>query len=191
MANMKTPNVAESESVAVEIFSVSIKVIRVNNKQMTQAVFRQLPQGTEDKSSTLWGIVKYDGIGRYQGQWLVFSQSGKLFRRELDLSQRGVDQYDLTRAKEQLKYHGPSYYAYKDEPGYWEKQSQTYSAERVKQERAEYEKSKYEYESKKKALQKAVEEEEQYVFNEQKAEVNRYSYEHGLVKKLPQLFIAV
>lgn len=182
----------EQEQITIDTFTVSIKTIQVNKKQMTLAVFRQLPVAEEDDACALWGIVRYSQNATFSGLWLVFSKNGKLFRRELDLRQRTIYQGLLTDAKRDLERHVRSYYeAHKDAPGYWDELSKTYSAEYVQDERSNHEKLRFEHEQKTRLLQKQVEEEEQDVFNEQKDEVTRYSYEHSLVKKLPQLFIAV
>lgn len=63
--------------------SVSIDVIRIDNRQMTLSVFRQLPIGEESAESDLWGTVRYELDGREL--WLVFSEGGRLFRRPLYL----------------------------------------------------------------------------------------------------------
>jgi hypothetical protein len=67
------------------MLAVTIRALHVNGKQMTLAVFRQLPIRKEQEDSVLWGTVRY-GIKDEGDLWLVFSHEGKLFRRALDLS---------------------------------------------------------------------------------------------------------
>ena len=75
----------QGKSVEIKSMTVSIQVMAVNNKQMTQAVFKQLPekkcfdeQGYFIGNS--WGTVKYP-FGNYKnGFWIVFELNGVLYK---------------------------------------------------------------------------------------------------------------
>lgn len=73
----------ETKTVSLEALSVTIRALHVNGKQMTLAVFRQLPMRFEGFPSTYdaWGIVQYEI--RSTTEWLVFSAGGVLCRRSL------------------------------------------------------------------------------------------------------------
>lgn len=79
-----------SEKATIETLQVVIKSIRIEKKQMTLAVFRQLPikQILTDENDlidyTYWGIVNYK-IKDEGNQWVVFSIDGYIFRSCIDL----------------------------------------------------------------------------------------------------------
>lgn len=66
-------------------FSVTIQALHVNGKQMTLAVFRQLPtlalfaENSERTPCVWWGIVRYP-IKDEGDTWVVADMGGKLFR---------------------------------------------------------------------------------------------------------------
>lgn len=75
----------ETTRVSIDVLSVSIRVLHIDRKQMTLAVFRQLPtvdlyQSTGDLTAdfTLWGTVRYlvDDCNR----WAVGTRDGILWR---------------------------------------------------------------------------------------------------------------
>ena len=84
----------ETKHASLDTLAVTIKTLHVNGKQMTLAVFRQLPIKNEDKNSELWGIVRYS-IKDSGDIWLVFSDNGVLYRRALDLNKPTF--YDLNK----------------------------------------------------------------------------------------------
>src|SRR5512139_4296091 len=72
----------ETRNASISTLSVTIQALHVSGKQMTLAVFRQLPIRAETDDSELWGIVRY-AIKDEGDLWLVFSKDGKLFRPRL------------------------------------------------------------------------------------------------------------
>lgn len=71
----------ESRAASMHTATVSIQTINVNGKQMTLAVFRQLPV-LEDipDDACLWGKVFYEVKGQ-GAEWIVLESGGRLFRR--------------------------------------------------------------------------------------------------------------
>lgn len=69
---------------SVNMLSVTIQALKVEGKQMTLALFRQLPISTENSEAEYWGVVHYS-IADQGDKWIVFSQNGRLFKRALDL----------------------------------------------------------------------------------------------------------
>lgn len=72
-----------TKQASISTLSVTIKAIHVNNKQMTLAVFRQLPvlANVADYKGILeglnaWGFVRYP----QEQEWLVVDYKGKLYR---------------------------------------------------------------------------------------------------------------
>lgn len=72
----------ETKTASLETFSVTIRALHVNGKQMTLAVFRQLPTGQEQDGDEKWGTVRYT-IKDTGDVWLVFSHEGHLCRRAI------------------------------------------------------------------------------------------------------------
>lgn len=90
---MKPNNDIESNNVTIEQAIVSINLLQITKKQMTLAVFRQLPKLNDSfdyfKVSNIienhdrWGIVNYEI--KHQGrQHLVINVDGKLYRHCID-----------------------------------------------------------------------------------------------------------
>ena len=71
----------ETKNASLDTLAVTILALHVSGKQMTQAVFKQLPEGDEKEDEPIWGIVRYRGI--YSNIWIIFSSEGTLYRREL------------------------------------------------------------------------------------------------------------
>jgi len=75
--------VIETKHATLSTMAVTIQALHVSGKQMTLAVFRQLPRRTEEHESELWGVVRYE-VKDEGGLWLVLSTAGLLFRRRLN-----------------------------------------------------------------------------------------------------------
>lgn len=73
----------ETKNASLDTVSVTIQALHVNGKQMTLAVFRQIPRRKETAASTPWGVVSYH-IKEEGTKWCVFSENGLLFRRCVD-----------------------------------------------------------------------------------------------------------
>lgn len=76
----------QTREASIDTIAVTIQALRVSGKQMTLAVFRQLPMhsiykpdGTLCKAQ-LWGTVRYDFSKEGCGFWVVASVDGLLFR---------------------------------------------------------------------------------------------------------------
>ena len=73
----------ETSRATIDTLSVTIKALHVSGKQMTLAVFRQLPEKKEPPgTSELWGVVRY-AIANEGYMWLVFSHNDRLYRRSM------------------------------------------------------------------------------------------------------------
>jgi hypothetical protein len=79
----------ETKSASLDTLSVTIRALHVNGKQMTLAVFRQLPclslyLETGDINNDLrhWGIVRYF-IKDEGSEWVVADYNGVLYRCDL------------------------------------------------------------------------------------------------------------
>lgn len=73
----------ETKTASLQTFSVTIRALHVNAKQMTLAVFRQLPIFTDDPTGCdHWGVVRYS-IKDEGDLWLVLSSQGLLYRMRL------------------------------------------------------------------------------------------------------------
>jgi len=90
----------ETKNASLDTLAVTIKTLHVSGKQMTLAVFRQLPIKYENKDAELWGIVRYS-IKDSGDIWLVFSNNGILYRRALILHK--PEGYYLKKHRENIK----------------------------------------------------------------------------------------
>jgi hypothetical protein len=72
----------ETKNASLDTLAVTILALHVSGKQMTQAVFKQLPEGRESEGDSLWGVVRYQIKDSYS-LWLVFSSGDRLYRRGL------------------------------------------------------------------------------------------------------------
>ena len=72
----------ETKNASLDTLAVTILALHVSGKQMTQAVFKQLPEGREIEGDSLWGVVRYQIKDSYS-LWLVFSSGDRLYRRGL------------------------------------------------------------------------------------------------------------
>ena len=89
----------EEKNASLSTLSVTIQALHVQGKQMTLAVFRQLPTMAVDKDCSIWGIVRYE-IKDSGNLWLVFSFNNCLYRMQLDLSK--PNDYRLEAFKKKL-----------------------------------------------------------------------------------------
>ena len=92
----------ETKNASLDTLAVTILALHVSGKQMTLAVFRQLPEGVEQQGSELWGTVRY-AIKDSGDLWLVFSNDGRLFRRALNLRAPWADKFELLEAERGLR----------------------------------------------------------------------------------------
>lgn len=92
----------ESKNASLDTLAVTIRALHVSGKQMTLAVFRQLPTARERDGSSLWGVVRY--TIKDEGElWLVFSHDGVLYRRAVFPGQPFADKSGLHSAQYKLK----------------------------------------------------------------------------------------
>jgi len=91
----------ETKEATLATLSVEIQSLRVSGKQMTLAVFRQLPEGGigEEDDGEIWGTVRYK-IKHEGNIHLVYSKEGQLFRREIKLND--PSEIYLERAKNHI-----------------------------------------------------------------------------------------
>lgn len=100
-------SVSTSEA-TIQTAVIEIKALTLNNKQMTLAVFRQLPEdetepplyACSDPKATRWGLVRYE-IKDEGKLWLVFSRGGKLYREKVPYG----DWEKVKQAQEWVTYH--------------------------------------------------------------------------------------
>lgn len=93
----------ETKNASLDTLAVTIRALHVSGKQMTLAVFRQLPTAREREGSSLWGVVRYT-IKEEGELWLVFSHEGELCRRALFPGGKPyADGSSLHMAKQKLK----------------------------------------------------------------------------------------
>jgi len=95
----KGRNISTSEA-TIQTASIEIKALTLNNKQMTLAVFRQLPEQEVEETDVHWGLVRYT-IGE-KDLWLVFSREGKLYRAAVP-ALSWSDEENLRRAGRQVE----------------------------------------------------------------------------------------
>jgi hypothetical protein len=93
----------EARNASLDTLAVTIQSLHVSGKQMTLAVFRQLPVGREREDSELWGVVRY-AIKDEGDVWLVFSHDGVLLRRALNLQQPRVYRAHLNKLLTRLQH---------------------------------------------------------------------------------------
>ena len=74
----------EEKNASLSTLSVTIQALHVQGKQMTLAVFRQLPTMIANENCSIWGIVRYE-IKDSGDLWLVFSFNNCLYRMRIDL----------------------------------------------------------------------------------------------------------
>ncbi len=95
----------ETKNASLDTLAVTIMALHVSGKQMTQAVFKQLPEGDEKEGEPIWGIVRYKGI--YSNIWIIFSSDGTLYRRELQTKNPSLGW--VREAQKELDMHDRQY----------------------------------------------------------------------------------
>jgi len=164
--------------------SIDIQAIRVNGKRMSLAAFKQLKVGSyfdeKKPNCKIWGMVKYKLSKDDDGEWVVYSLDGTLYRRETPMDEWDSHQVFKTEDGD-YRVDGEDMPIYYWTNAYWEKQSDRnhYGTwRRLKEEQREIirrEKELHEVYDKK--------------LKEAGLEVRRKDYRKA--KELPHLFIAV
>ena len=95
----------ETKNASLDTLAVTIMALHVSGKQMTQAVFKQLPEGYEKEGEPIWGIVRYKGI--HSNIWIIFSSDGILYRRELQTANPSLSW--VREAQKELDMHDRKY----------------------------------------------------------------------------------
>ncbi len=73
-------NAVEVNQCSIDTLAVTIKALHVSRKQMTLAVFRQLPEcGDLLDADVLWGFTRYNFDG--WDLWLVVQRGERLYRK--------------------------------------------------------------------------------------------------------------
>jgi hypothetical protein len=121
LENRTDGKLIETKNVSLDTLSVTIKALHVNGKQMTLAVFRQLPEGeigltTGEKNTDFqwWGLVRYK-INDCM-LWVVAERDQRLYRLAanptpwsyIESNRRTVSSCEakLLLAKENARYYG-------------------------------------------------------------------------------------
>ena len=96
----------ETKNASLDTLAVTILALHVSGKQMTQAVFKQLPEGREIDGDSLWGVVRYQ-IKDSHDLWLVFSSGNRLYRRGLlfDYEPRSRARYERAVLDKYISLH--------------------------------------------------------------------------------------
>ena len=174
---MKTsPVLVETSSASLDTLAVTIKALHVNGKQMTLAVFRQIPNEPHQDGDAYWGMVRYtlpvDGGDR--DKWFVFSRDGRLFRRPVDLRER-KEPYDRFVRKELESI----------------KERDRMGAERVIVKGKYVDRDSHDAVAYVESLEKAIEQDRIDTDRRNAEERARITRDKALFAELPQLFIAV
>ena len=131
----------ETRNASLKTLVVTIQALYVSGKQMTLAVFRQLPWLADaDADAELWGIVRYD-IKDQGDLWLVFSRGGVLYRCLFDMSEPRIGDGHLQWARrnvENLRFNSQNA---RDKAAAELAQAEVEYAERVKSETSRYQKN--------------------------------------------------
>jgi hypothetical protein len=179
----------KTKEATLATLSVEVKALRVSDKQMTLAVFRQLPEGSisHSKDGILWGIVRYKIEDEVN--WIVYSLDGKLYRRAIDLSptyrnRRSVEEWEgCIRSCRSQKGAGSRYYDGYDEWPDFLQNNIPFSEDKSARERAELKLKEERIEWLEEWLMKAR--------NHLRREEARLEEEKKFTRELPQLFISV
>lgn len=205
----------ETKTASLETFSVTIRALHVNGKQMTLAVFRQLPERPEGKDDQPWGIVRY-AIKDAGDVWLVYSSDSRLYRRAINtrcskasglplaaceqeiqeehearewsrkISMRDIADKERTVADYQARADAVPFNEWLNTPEECRIMAERYRGDIAKEIREEQER---EAEHAKKLAKLAAE--LQSYLRVRRNEENRAAYDQSLIDNLPQLFIAV
>tara|TARA_R100000306_G_C4342445_1_gene125927 strand:+ start:13 stop:528 length:516 start_codon:yes stop_codon:yes gene_type:complete len=159
--------------------SIDIQAIRVNGKRMTLAAFKQLKEGhysNEKKPNCkIWGMVRYKLDKDDDGDWVVHSLDGTLYRRKTPLGRWDARKVFKTEDGD-YRVDGENMPIYYWTNGYYDKQR-----------RGDYFLTKEEIEIKYK--ERKLHEVYDNKLEEAQLEVQRKDYR--MAKELPHLFIAV
>ena len=98
-------SLVETKQASLDTLSVTIKALHVAGKQMTLAVFRQLPIMELNDDCSPWGTVRYS-IKDQGNLWFVHSYNNCHYRMILDIYK--PSHYYLDGLKEKLK--NPNFY---------------------------------------------------------------------------------
>ena len=80
----------ETKNASLDTLAVTIMALHVSGKQMTQAVFKQLPEGYEKEGEPIWGIVRYKGI--HSNIWIIFSSDNPdISKWAIEIAQKRLD----------------------------------------------------------------------------------------------------
>lgn len=93
-------SLVETKQASLDTLSVTIKALHVAGKQMTLAVFRQLPIMELNNDCSPWGTVRYS-IKDQGNLWLVHSYNNCLYRMILNINH--PSNFYINILKEQLK----------------------------------------------------------------------------------------
>lgn len=112
----------ETKNAALETMAVTIQALTVSGKQMTLAVFRQLPvashvdnRGNKTEGLNWWGIVRYS-IKDEGDEWLVAERGGRLVRCPLLGPDLMLHKRAVRMAEERLASASEELTAYLDSP---------------------------------------------------------------------------
>ena len=159
--------------------SIDIQAIRVNGKRMSLAAFKQLKVGEcfDEKKPNCkrWGMVKYKLSKDDDGDWVVYSLDGTLYRRETPMGRWDARQVFKTEAGD-YRVDGENMPIYYWSNAYWKKQ-----------EKRDYYSTKEEIEIKYK--ERKLHEVYDNKLEEARLEVQRK--DRKMATELPHLFIAV
>lgn len=174
----------ETKTAQLETLSVTIQALHVNGKQMTLAVFRQLPIAkayNEDGSLAPlehWGLVRYS-IKDEGSLWAVCVSGGRLYRAKVRSGNLDSEYYEnaLKNAKNDLG---------------WLDYTISYKNEHGRSSREEDWPYEFKYLCLEKAIEKAEEMKNKIIELELCLSVSkRYEGSVRTLMDLPQLFIAV
>ena len=84
--------IVETKSASLNTMSVTIQALHVEGKQMTLAVFRQLPIIDVNEDCSVWGRVLYS-IKDEGDEWFVFSYKNCLYKNIVSLPKFPSKQY--------------------------------------------------------------------------------------------------
>jgi hypothetical protein len=95
----------ETRNASLDTLAVTIQALHVSGKQMTLAVFRQLPSASlldgncnKDGSLMWWGTVNYK-IGDEGAQWVVCERAGRLYRAAFARRSDKYERQEIERIK--------------------------------------------------------------------------------------------
>lgn len=79
------------KNIEISTMKINVASIQVEGKQMTLAVFRQLPINciynsnySINENINLWGVVRYQIPGYLNSIWVIFEKDGILYKGNID-----------------------------------------------------------------------------------------------------------